>query len=297
MSAIEVRPLSADRLADFLHFFDRVAFADNERWQGCYCYFHYHDPAQGAWHCRSADRNRQAMVKLVEAGRAQGLLAYKGDEVVGWCNAAPRELFPVLRRLPGNDDDTAFVPCFLVAPDHRRRGLSRQLLRATCETLARRGFRRLLGKPVRGVTSSSGNAFGPLAVFLEAGFSVLFEDERGNVYVEKTLEPPAADACAQEPQYRASSARPTPPPKKPGGFRLPQGGSDRRVPHCPRGEGPDSRPHFICREGVSPSCAPQAVPGLHRCRGRLSRYLGRPVVEGSCHARSDQRCHRSPRTR
>ncbi len=190
MADIEVHSLRADRLADFLHFFDHVAFADNEQWQGCYCYFHYHDPAAGEWGCRSAQENRQAMVALIGGqGRAEGLLAYEGDEVVGWCNAAPCELLPVLRRLPGNSEDTAFVPCFLIAPGRRRQGIARQLLEAACEAFERRGYRRLLGKPVRGVTTSADNAFGPLAIFIEAGFSVLFEDEKGNVYVEKRLEP------------------------------------------------------------------------------------------------------------
>ena len=174
-------------MADFLHFFERVAFTDNERWQGCYCLFHYHDPANGEWRCRSAEDNRQAMVRLIGQGRAEGLLAYEGDEVVGWCNAGPRELFPVLRRLPGSSKGTAFVPCFLVAPGRRRQGIAGHLLQAACTTLARRGYRRVLGKPVRGMTSPAGNAFGPLDVFIEAGFSVLFEDEKGNVYVEKKL--------------------------------------------------------------------------------------------------------------
>ena len=188
---IEVHPLHGDRLADYLRFFDRIAFADNDEWQGCYCHFHYHDPENGEWRCRSAQENRRTMVALIGEGHAEGFLAYEGDEVVGWCNAAPRELFPALRRLPGNSEGTAFVPCFLIAPDRRREGIAGRLLQAACETLERRGYRRLLGKPVRGVTSPAGNAFGPLAIFLEAGFSVLFEDEKGNVYVEKKLKPQA----------------------------------------------------------------------------------------------------------
>ncbi|MXY52766.1 MAG: GNAT family N-acetyltransferase [Gammaproteobacteria bacterium] len=138
-------------------------------------------------------------------GRAEGLLAYEGDEVVGWCNAAPRELFPVLRRLPGNSEGTAFVPCFLIAPGRRRQGIARRLLQAACDAFERRGYRRLLGKPVRGVTSPADNAFGPLAIFIEAGFSVLFEDEKGNVYVERKLKPDAA------PEKRPSQEAPEPP--------------------------------------------------------------------------------------
>ena len=131
------------------------------------------------------------MVALVQEGRAEGLLAYEGDEVVGWCNAAPLELFPVLRRLSVSSEGIALVPCFLTAPGHRRQGIAGQLLQAACETFEQRGYRRLLGKPVRGVSCAAENAYGPLAIFIEAGFSVLFEDERANVYVEKRLEPQA----------------------------------------------------------------------------------------------------------
>ena len=189
MPVIEVHSLRADRLADFLHFFDQIAFADSDEWQGCYCHFHYHDPANGEWRCRSVQANRRAMVALIRQGRAQGLLAYEAGEVVGWCNAAPHDLFPVLRRLPGSSEGAAFVPCFLIAPGHRRQGIARKLLQAACETFQRRGYHRLLAKPVRGATNPTDTAFGPLAIFLEAGFTVLFEDERSNVYVEKKLQP------------------------------------------------------------------------------------------------------------
>ena len=191
MTLVAVHPLRAHRLADFLHFFDHIAFVDNDEWQGCYCHFHYHDPKDGEWQSRSARDNREAMVALIQDDRAEGLLAYEGGEVVGWCSAAPCEMFPALRQLPGGSEGTAFVPCFLVAPSRRRRGIARQLLQAACRTFERRGYRRVLGKPVRGATSEADNAFGPLAVFIDAGFSVLFEDERGNVYVQRELEPRA----------------------------------------------------------------------------------------------------------
>ena len=204
MPAIEVHSLCGERLADFLHFFDHVAFAENDEWRGCYCHFHYHDPGNGAWRRRPAQTNRQAMVALIGQGRAEGLLAYEGDRVVGWCNAAPLERFPVLRRLPGDPEGAAFVPCFLIARGRRRQGIARQLLRAACEAFERRGYERILGKPMRSVKTPADSAFGPLAVFIEAGFSVLFEDERGNVYVQKELQP-------DTPQWRPAPEAPEPP--------------------------------------------------------------------------------------
>jgi len=98
---IEVKPLAVERLDEYLRFFDKNAFTDNPRWADCYCYFPYHDPAKTHWPERSG-------------------------EAVGWCNAAPRRLFPMLH-------------------------------------------------------------LGPLAMYLAAGFSIVREDDAGNVYVRKHL--------------------------------------------------------------------------------------------------------------
>ena len=184
---VRIGPLTAARATDYLHYFDRTAFSDNAAWRGCYCAFHYHDATTGEWEARTGACNRRAMSDLIASGRAEGFLAYDGDDVVGWCNAAPKTLFPQLRRLPGNAQDTAFVPCFVVAPGRRRQGIARRLLEAACDSLRQRGFTRLLGKPVRGAASAAENHAGPLSLFLGAGFRVMFEDEVGNVYVEKRL--------------------------------------------------------------------------------------------------------------
>lgn len=36
----EIRPLTPERRADFLAFFEGEAFADNPAWASCYCYFY-----------------------------------------------------------------------------------------------------------------------------------------------------------------------------------------------------------------------------------------------------------------
>ena len=97
MSPVDVKPLSAARKDDYLDFFDKRAFTDNPRWAGCYCYFPYHDPAKTHWPERSGEENRNAICACIDAGSAMGYLAYVDRQVVGWCNAAPRRLYPMLR--------------------------------------------------------------------------------------------------------------------------------------------------------------------------------------------------------
>ena len=37
MTPLVILPLTAERASDWTAFFDRVAFADNPEWAGCYC--------------------------------------------------------------------------------------------------------------------------------------------------------------------------------------------------------------------------------------------------------------------
>ena len=187
----EIHPLTPERLGDYLEFFEHSGFVDNPEWSGCFCFFPYHDPESGPWQDRSAAVNRRDVSELVSKRKAQGYLAYVEGKVVGWCNAAPRRLFPGLSRLPGPTEQIGSIPCFLVAPSHRNQGVARSLLDAACEGLRSQGLRLAEAKPVRDAKGAAANSPGPLSIYLDAGFEILHEDEQGNVFVQKQLEPPA----------------------------------------------------------------------------------------------------------
>src|SRR5262249_48780896 len=60
---VAVKPLSPERVEDFLAFFDHErgqAFADNPDWAKCYCHY-YHVPKVLEWKSFSAEQNRVAM--------------------------------------------------------------------------------------------------------------------------------------------------------------------------------------------------------------------------------------------
>src|SRR5690606_19612430 len=83
-----------------------------------------------------------------------GVLAYDGDEVVGWAAVAPRAetSFARNRKIPRIDDlDVWSVWCFRVRPGYRRRGISHALLAGAVEfARARRaGDRGLSGRQPR----------------------------------------------------------------------------------------------------------------------------------------------------
>lgn len=188
MSGIEVRPLEPALLDDYLRFFDTHAFTDNPRWAGCYCYFPYHDPAKTHWPERSGEENRSAICAGIRGGKAMGFLAYQGRDVVGWCNAAPRSLYPMLADEPTEDPAHAGVIfCFIVAPEWRGQGVARKLLDGACVGLAARGLRYAEARPVRDAQTAAANHLGPLSMYLDAGFAIVGEDDEGNVTVRKRL--------------------------------------------------------------------------------------------------------------
>jgi GNAT superfamily N-acetyltransferase len=60
------------------------------------------------------------------------VIAYLGEEPVGWCGLGPRAAMPRLvgsRTIPQVDDAAPWsIGCFVVRPGYRRRGVARALL-------------------------------------------------------------------------------------------------------------------------------------------------------------------------
>ena len=187
MDDVVIRPLTWDLVDDYLEFFDRRAFSDNEDWSGCYCFFPYHDPQESNWKDRSAAENREAIADAIKQGSASGFLAYSDDRVVGWCNAAPRMAYPALRGLPGEPSTTGATPCFIVDPDWRGRGVAARLLGVACDALRDDGMLKMEAGPNRNAKTASHNSRGPVSMYLSAGYEIVNEFPDGTVLVEKTL--------------------------------------------------------------------------------------------------------------
>ncbi len=185
---VQVHALAPDRLADFLAFFDGEAFSDNPKWAYCYCQCFYEDHAKVDWNARAAAENRDCAIRRIGEGSMRGYLAYRGGRVVGWCNAAPRPLLHALDGEPAADAaQTGTILCFLVAPSARGRGIARALLRAASDGLRDQGLQLVEANPRTGAASPAQNHFGPLSMYLAAGFSVRSTDADGSVWVAKPL--------------------------------------------------------------------------------------------------------------
>lgn len=106
-----------------------------------------------------------------------GVLAYDGDEVVGWAAVAPRAdtTFARNRKIPHVDGaDVWSVWCIRVRPGHRKTGISLPLLRGAVDFARERGAPAIEGYPVdnRGAKVDTTMAYvGTRRLFERVGFT------------------------------------------------------------------------------------------------------------------------------
>ncbi|TDN87739.1 GNAT family N-acetyltransferase [Microbacterium sp. BK668] len=178
---IEVRPVTEERIDDWLRFFDRDAFPDNPDWGSCYCLHpHTGDVAERPWRDVRAD-----MVERLRSGATLGYLAYVDGRPAGWVNASLRSTY---RKYPdaepdGPSPDTIIgISCFTIAPPYRRHGVSSALLDRVVADGAARGARWIEGYPHLEDDGSDSAAFvGPRSMFDARGFVPIEEHERYTV--------------------------------------------------------------------------------------------------------------------
>ncbi|WP_166880864.1 GNAT family N-acetyltransferase [Salinibacterium sp. ZJ450] len=116
---------------------------------------------------------------------APGVIAYLGDEAVGWCAVEPRPNYSRLLRSkivqagspePMDDASVWAVTCFVVRVGFRRRGIGGALLDAVIEQARAGGARLLEGYPVdvaqRQGAPSAELYVGTVTLFQRAGFTV-----------------------------------------------------------------------------------------------------------------------------
>ena len=170
MTAIEVHPATASRFGDVATMIGPKNPASNV----CWCLSHRVDsktnralvgPARGEYVRGLCDRDV-----------SPGVLAYEGDEVVGWAAVAPRSELPFARsrKIPHVDDLPVWsIWCIRVRPGHRGKGVSHSLLAGAVDHARASGAPAVEGYPVdnEGRKVDLTMAYvGTRAVFERAGF-------------------------------------------------------------------------------------------------------------------------------
>jgi GNAT superfamily N-acetyltransferase len=189
ISGLQTRPLSADLWPVLTKLFGACGACG-----GCWCMY-WRIEKDERWDAIKGPAAKRRMEKLVASGEAQGLIAFDGDEPVGWCTFGPRPGFPRLQRARTLACDDAAevwsIPCFFIRRDYRGRGVAGRLLRDTLEFLQKRGVKIVEGYPVQTRETKPLPApfawTGVPALFRAAGFKVVGNPGGAKVRVRKVL--------------------------------------------------------------------------------------------------------------
>ncbi len=175
-TVFEIVPLTPDRWADF-----EVVMGPKGGAGGCWCMLwrlakkDFEAGAGGA-----GEANRRAMKAIAAEAVPPGLLAYDGDQAVGWISVAPRSRFPRMENSrilkPLDDRQVWSVTCLLIASSHRRQGVATRLLSAACDFVRDNGGSVVEGYPIAPNKSSYPPIFawtGFESAFRKAGFETV----------------------------------------------------------------------------------------------------------------------------
>jgi len=119
------KPLTLDTWPDLVKL-----FGENGACGGCWCMFFHGTKKE--WNESKGDGNRNRLLEIVKTGQAIGILAYNGDEPVGWCAVSPRRAYDALERSKYyqavDDTPTWSLTCFFTARNYRRKGVTRYIV-------------------------------------------------------------------------------------------------------------------------------------------------------------------------
>lgn len=191
MTEIRIAPASDQRFTDVEH-----ALTGGGEGASCWCQW---------WMLRNKDFDATTAIEKRELLRTDlrspipsALLAYVGDEAVGWVKVASRPAQPRLgatrdvRQSPEPIDDVTVwaITCFVVRKEHRGEGIAAALLDAAVSHARENGARVVEGYPIdTSVKKASANALfhGTLSSFLAAGFTEVARPQPARPIVSLTL--------------------------------------------------------------------------------------------------------------
>ena len=176
--ALAIEPLTPERLPDLASLFEQ---GGDPKWCWCAYYRVRSTDFSKASKARHRGIMEGAVVDTARDGRAPGLVAYDGEDAVGWISIGPREDYERLAYskvlAPIDEKPVWSIVCFVVGRRARGRGIARALLDAGITYARKHRARTLEAYPVEvpaGGRIPSADAYrGTLSMFEAAGFKVV----------------------------------------------------------------------------------------------------------------------------
>jgi len=177
---IEICKLAPDLAEDYARFHDATPHQGEQGEIHCYCTAWHGENGEEAWFPAQEERRAKA-IQFIKEGSLQGYLAYRGDEIVGWCNANTKAdcagCVDYLRscELPVEDCAAGVkiksIFCFLIAPKMQRKGVATQLIERVCKDAAKDGYDFVEAYGSKKPKGPAFEQFGYLAMYETCGFN------------------------------------------------------------------------------------------------------------------------------
>lgn len=183
---IEIKKLTPADAEEYIHFFDTTPHDDHNPENTCYCVSWCSEDHRTMTVYPSREERRAMAVEYIKNGKIQGYLAYADGKIIGWCNANTKSeclncggwLFsmPQVSKLQFDQKEKVkSIYCFLIAPEMKRKGIAKQLLKYVCQDAADCGFDYVEAYPQKETTDERMFFMGFSDMYKESGFCVYAE--------------------------------------------------------------------------------------------------------------------------
>ncbi len=164
-------PLTYERWKDI-----ETLFGDRGACAGCWCMY-WRQPHKD-FDQKKGEGNRVALKRLVKGKAQTGIVAYDKKVPVGWIAFAPREQYVRLESSrilkPVDEKPVWSVVCFFIDKNHRRKGLTVELLKEAGKYAKKNGAKIMEGYPIDPKTKNYAPVFAYTSLasaFTKAGFT------------------------------------------------------------------------------------------------------------------------------
>jgi GNAT superfamily N-acetyltransferase len=184
----EIRKLTPDLTEDYIHFFDTTPHSeipDDDECK-CYCVWWCNDDSEGKDY-HPLEKRRDYAIQYVKNNNIQGYLAYCDNRVVGWCNANTkadclkcycwRRFMGTIPEESNKDINVKSIFCFAIAPEMKRKGITKMFLERVCQDAAQDGFDFVEAYPNKEFINEAKDFMGPIELYTKNGFTIYHKTE------------------------------------------------------------------------------------------------------------------------